>query len=543
MNRTAVRRHLLLPGRHHLLTRFQAAYLHRALEGGCADPDGRAVAFAPDADVLFAVTSANHANTRRNPFELHRREAAIERFGLQEGLRCLAFGIVDTVPTDRFAEVVCTTIEVATAGAIRPTPADTAVACSTPEVAAMYRDAGFSVIGVEADEEAPGPARPWTVLELLAGAAPSETSVTTTAGVAVPDPVGLGESLAHPASLDVLRRYGLDARLRMLFADPMVTEDAALTDTRDHATYARSFEDASARKWAQVGPLVRPGRIVDIGCATGGLLEQAGADARLRESDLFGIEIDRTLFAQAVFKAEQRRFPNPNTFLLHRNVLAGPAFPDASIDTTLTVALTHEITSYGGGIPQLEALARAVFAHTRPGGIWITADVVGPDDPDRPVRLAVATDDGAHVAEPLDLEALAPADVGRAVAGLSTWSRLLQFARDFPRLSGGAFAPVVLAPGLVELPLAQAMEFMTRKDYVDSWLSECHERFCDLTPDAWWGLLERTGFTVDPASHAWRNEWLVEHRFDPVARLSDAATGEPLPWPVTHVLAAGTRQR
>ncbi len=42
---------LLFPGRHHVLTRFQADYLRRW----------------PGVTIVWAVTSANHENTKRNP--------------------------------------------------------------------------------------------------------------------------------------------------------------------------------------------------------------------------------------------------------------------------------------------------------------------------------------------------------------------------------------------------------------------------------------------------------------------------------------------
>jgi hypothetical protein len=57
-------RYVLFPGRHHLLTRFQADYLHRLAADSAAT-------------IVWAVTSANHDNTRRNPVPYHRREAAI----------------------------------------------------------------------------------------------------------------------------------------------------------------------------------------------------------------------------------------------------------------------------------------------------------------------------------------------------------------------------------------------------------------------------------------------------------------------------------
>ena len=83
---------VLFPGRHHLLTRFQADHLAKL--GGT---------------VVWAVTSANHENTRRNPVPYHRREAAIERFSVLTGLRSVVVPVFDTAPTDRFAEVTLKT--------------------------------------------------------------------------------------------------------------------------------------------------------------------------------------------------------------------------------------------------------------------------------------------------------------------------------------------------------------------------------------------------------------------------------------------------
>jgi hypothetical protein len=71
--------YVLFPGRHHLLTRFQAAYLERAVAVGVLDTEG-AQADCRGAQVIFAVTSADHGTTRRNPLPAHRREAQIERY-------------------------------------------------------------------------------------------------------------------------------------------------------------------------------------------------------------------------------------------------------------------------------------------------------------------------------------------------------------------------------------------------------------------------------------------------------------------------------
>lgn len=528
-------RRVLFPGRHHLVTRYQVDYLRALRAGLVRDLDGRRVRCAPDVEVVWVVTSANHSGTRRNPLPGNRREALVENVAVREGLPSVVVPVPDVAPHPRFAALVLTSV--ATATGAEPTPEDTVVACSTPAVIDAYRGLGFRVAGVELDGDGPGGpgadgevvARPWDVVELLA--ARDER----------------WQDLAHPAVPGFYARYGLVGHVREIFADPVVSGDGDLTTTRDYRTYAAAFEEASARKWAQVAPHVRPGRVVDIGCATGGLLEHAAREPRLHESDLFGVDVARHLVAEAEHKKAQGVFANPNVWFVQANILARSVMPDASVDTTLTVALTHEVSSYGDGVADVETFARRVRAHTRPGGVWVNADVCGPAEPDRAVVLTLRTDDGAPAAGdgPLgartDLDDLAREDVASYVGGLSTDARLAQFAHDFPRSSGAAFAPERTGPGRWRLTLREAMEFLTRKDYVDNWLSEAHERFCDLSGPGWASLLEDAGFVLEPGSGAWRNDWLVEHAFAPVAALHDAATGERVDWPDTHVLTVARR--
>lgn len=512
-------RYVLLPGRHHLLTRFQAVALRDLVAGRGVDRDGDVIAFEDPVTVVWAVTSANHAGTRRNPIPAHRREAAIERFSATEGLRSLVVWVFDTAPTDRFADVTVANVEAATGLVL--TPADTIVACSTPEVVALYEDLGFRIAPLELDHP-DAPERPWDVLErLVAG---DQTWC----------------DLAAEATVDLYDRYGLEAYIREVCSDPITDDEGGLTDTRDYRTYMRSFEAAADRKWALVGPHVVPGRIVDVGCATGGLLEVAARDPRLHESDLYGIEIARHLFEECVHKKAQGAFANPNTFFLQRNVLAAPAFRNRSVDTTITIALTHEVFSYGDGEASLRSLADVLFAQTAPGGVWLNSDVCGPDDPDRPVVLHLRRDDGVDAKQARDLEGLSVPEVNDHVASLSTRARFLQFAQDFRHYAKVAFEYEEGADGAFACSLSDAMEFLSKKDYADNWQSECHERFCGLDTAGWCALSEAAGFTVDPASRGIRNDWLIEHRFAPVARL-EAPDGTPLPWPTTHVLLVARR--
>lgn len=526
---------VLFPGRHHLVTRFQVDYLTRLLAGQEADSTGAPLPLAPGAQVVWALTSATHSGTRRNPVPAHRREALIERVALAADLPSLVVPVADVPRSDGFAHTVVAAVE-ASLG-VRLTPATTVVACSTPAVAALYAAAGFAVAPVELGAD-PEPVRPWDVLEMLATGDPA------------------WRDLAHPQAVDYIDRYALAAAIRLIHHDPTVSAEGDLTQTRDYASYAADFDGASDRKWAQVAPYVQPGRVVDLGCAAGGLLERAAREPALEESDLYGVDVARHLIAEAEHRKAQGVFANPNVFFAQRNLLRAPVFPDASVNTTLTVALTHEISSYGDGVRDLATLARRIFAHTAPGGVWINSDVVGPDGGDRVVHLhldetadeaaadTTDTTDTTATTEPAavaDYSGWPREDVAAHFSALSPAGRLRQFTRDFPALSGGMCDVRWVAPGVAELDLRTAMEFLYTRDYTENYLSECHERFCDLTLGGWADLLTGAGFEVDRDSHAWRNDWLVDNRVSVGARITDAGTGEAVPWPTTHVFLVARR--
>lgn len=509
-------RYVLFPGRHHLLTRFQARYLTRLVTGELTGASAPTVDASQPPSIVWAVTSANHSNTKRNPVAYSRREAAIERFSAAEQLRSLVVPIVDVPKTDRFAAVTVNTANAALNATLDPT--NTIVACSTPAVADLYAALGFAIAGVEADVH-PAPARPWDVLELLLGGDSS------------------WEQLAHPASVDVFDRYGLVEQIRTVVADPVVGAEGGLTDTRSYRTYIASFEAAATRKWEQAAPFVEPGRIVDIGCATGAMLELAALDPRLDESDLYGVEVARHLYEECQHKKAQGVFANPNTFFYQRNILTGPVLPDRSVNTTLTFALTHEIYSYGGGIEALRQFVTTIYQHTAPGGVWINSDVCGPDDPDRVVQLAFDT--VPTPAAPVPLETMSSSAQHSTVAALSPADRLVQFAADFARHTAQPFE-VHWDGTVAQLQQRQALEFLSKASYVDNWLSETHEQFCALTWADWVELVERVGFDVDVRSGPWTNEWVTANLFAPLAQLRDTSAAA-LPWPTTHLLLVARR--
>lgn len=527
--------YVLIPGRHHVLTEFQATWL-RDLVGARSATDlaGAPLGFAEPVVAVWAVTSANHGNTRRNPVPGHRREAAIERFAADVGVESEVY-LVDDVPTTaRFADHVLKDVEVQSHGRLRLTPDNCAVATSTPSVIEMFEELGFSILPLELGDrrtEAFTTPRAWDVLLRIVEAGQQWRS----------DPDYC--ELAHASTRRIFERYAIGDRIVDLHEDPVVGDEGDLTETRDYNTYVRSFDQGAERKYALVRDLVEPGRIVDIGCATGAVLKLMGEDTRLRESDLYGIEVARPLYEICQHRKALGEFANENTFFYQRNILRTDLFPERSVQTTTTFSLTHEIESYVGRDALVE-FVRRVFRHTAPGGVFVNYDVVGPDERDREVLLVLDDQDGV-LDDGRGLDGEESDSVRAYVDGLSTWGRFERFARDFRAAEHESVTweeAEVDGRRAARLALADAMEFLSKKDYTDNWLSEMHERFCFFSYADWVALLEDTGFRVAPGSRSFRNPWVVEHRFEPVAALHDA--GDPslvLDWPVTNLLLAARR--
>jgi SAM-dependent methyltransferase len=514
-------KYMLIPGRHHTLTRFQADWIKGCYRGYWKDNRGDPIFIDANTTFIFAVTSANHHTTRRNPISSQHRVSQIELFGKIEQLEVLVATLADVPMNDRFATHVIDMVRVDLE--IDLTPDNTLVAVSTA-VGDQYRALGYRTGGLELD--VPGTLLAWDLVT-----------------EAEDDNWSLFASEAHPSSVDLWTRYGLVSKVRQIFNDNIVSgQDGSLTDTRLYGTYAQAFEESASRKWSQIREWVVPGRIVDVGCATGQLLVEAGKDERLSQSDLVGIESDRWLHSQAVHRAEQGDFGNPNTVFYRRNILNGDTFLPKSVDTTITAALTHEIYSYGERDADLDKITKAIARHTRSGGVWINLDVCGPSDGDQIVLLELSTEDGMDTPAIEDIQSLASEIASARLKASSSWSRLLQFKQDWSGLSKLPWSGVIIRKGIVRTTLKDAMEFMLHKDYTENWLSELHESFTYRDWETWVSEVNRAGFEVAPGSGTYLNEWIVANRFDNVGKLT-TEDGHTLPWPATHMCLVAQQTR
>ena len=529
---------LLFPGRHHLLTDFQFKYLYHLVQNGLHDTldvDQQPLEMDGKIErIIFAVTSANHSNTRRNPVPFHLRAMAILDFSQELGIPSFVYPIDDVGYLDDFAGYTLKKIRHDSDGALDLTPENTLVACSSP-VMNMYEKMGFRILPVELANRHNWEMRatsPWDLVEMIGRAGKQW---------------GKDRQIfdrVHKSSYLIWSQYGLGEKVERLFSDDMIGADGDLTESRDYGSYVRQMDEIAQLKYQETAPFIRPGRIGDIGCAVGTWIKLAARDPRFRESEFFGIEVAQQLYRICLQRKENGEFPHPYIFFSQKNAVTELCFEPNSMDTIHTSSLTHEIESYGDR-QDLHAFIRKRCEELAPGGVWVNRDVVGPDEKERIVLLKLNAADGRN--EDWEQNFEERDELKNYLAGLSTRALFLRFARDFRagedyefayrwvEIDGGEFA---------ELRLDRAMEFISKKDYHSNWASEMHETFCFWNFADWQRELEEAGFILDRKSRAYTNKWLVENRYAGKAELYEVREGDlrRMSYPVTHTLIVAEKR-
>jgi hypothetical protein len=125
---------------------------------------------------------------------------------------------------------------------------------------------------------------------------------------------------------------------------------------------------------------------------------------------------------------------------------------------------------------------------------------------------------------------------------LSSAARFKRFCNDF-RLEEGDTIQVEWKQKddatYAVLRYADFCDFLAKKDYTDSWRSEMHERFCFWNYADWEDVLQKAGFTIHAASKPVQNQWLIENRFAPAAKVykeNDQGELVEMPHPHTNML-------
>ena len=530
------RMYLLIPGRHQLLTQFQFDYLQRIISNGLQseqDAFGNPILQHEKIDaILFAVTSSNHSNTRRNPLPFYLRAISIEAFGNELNIPVYIYGIDDVGSLNNFADYTIKRIKHESEGQISCTPENTIVVCSTP-VLQMYHSSGFTILPAELDDMNTwhhSTAMPWDVVERIASN-PEWKS----------DPFVLQHM--HPTSFNVWDKYKAGDKVQLLFRDAMISNDGDLTETRDYNVYVRQMDDIAEMKYQDTAAFIQPGRIGDIGCAVGSWIKLACKDPRFRESDFYGIEVSRYLYELCQQRKINGEFANPFVFFSKKNAVTGLAFDRSSMNTIHTSSLTHEIESYGSRADLLQFI-RNRHEELVHGGVWINRDVVAPYNKEEEILMQLNDTDGSNEDPHKAFED--KASLSAYLQQLSTYARFLRFSKDFRQHEGYQLLyteTIIDQKKYIRLSLRNAAEFLSRKDYTDNWMSEMHETFCFWDFNEWKEQMEMAGFMIHPSSVAFTNDWIVENRWKGKAELFTMKDGKPAPtaYPVTTMFLIGVK--
>ncbi|MGN6492958.1 MAG: transferase [Agriterribacter sp.] len=528
--------YLLIPGRHQLTTKFQQRYLAKLAGDGLAtmkDVYGKPIALTePVTAIIFAVTSANHSNTRRNPLPFYLRAITIEAMSGQWQVPVYIYGIDDVGNLDGFAAYTLKRIKHESDGYLNCTPQNTIVICSTP-VLRLYEALGFTILPAELhniDTWTYKETMPWNLVEYIAGCANWLED-------------DFVKKEMSDAAYEVWKKYHLGDRVQLLFQDHMISSDGDLTETRDYNVYVRQMDDIAELKYGETARFLKPGRIGDIGCAVGSWIKLATKDDRLRESDFYGVEVSRHLFEICRQRKENGEFKNPFVFFSQKNAVTGLVFDQDSMNTIHTSSLTHEIESYGSHADLLQFIKNR-HRELAPGGVWVNRDVVAPFDKEKQVYMQLDESDGSN--DNPYIEFNEREKLSHYLQSLSTYGRFLRFAKDFRKSEGYHFVYEKIkieGQWFLKLALKDAAEFLSRKDYTDNWQSEMHETFCFWDFNEWRHALLDAGFTIHAESSAFSNQWIVDNRWKGKATLFEWKNGTltPMDYPVTHMVLIGLK--
>ena len=490
---------LLFPGRHHMLTKFQHDYLRDLIKNAKPKIDR----------IIFAVTSANHENTRRNPIPLYLRVLAIDKFACDLGCSVKICPIPDVKPTQKFAEFILKQIFYQS-GELLNTK-NTVLACSTPNVTKMFKKLGLKNFPAELISIKPekySTLRPYEVIELLVKAGKNWRLNNE------------WKKYAHKATQEVYFDYAIGDVIVEVFKDSLLNEDADITETRDYNTYARSMDNTTQIKFAEIKPFVSEGKIVDAGCSTGTLIRLLAKE--FKESDIIGIEATRKFYEFC----KMQEYDNPFVFFYRRNVVDQNFRPN-STNTFIYSSILHEVYSYLGERALLKLL-KHTYLQLAHGGRIVIRDVVGPENPNLNVFMELNEKDGKPAGK---------------ITGLSTYSKFFRFAKEFvPRKI--KFSEIKFGgKKYIYLKLRDAYEYMSKMTYTDNWKSELHEEFGFYSFKKWKAVLRKAGFEVIIGSHQFQNPYIIENKYKSRVTLFVKSDNKlkSIGYPPTNMVLAGEK--
>lgn len=549
--------YLLFPGRHLLTTAFQQEYLWDILRLPISKLD-ILNEFKGDKNekishIIFAVTSANQENSRYNPVPFYFRSLGIDRFSKEYrdslNIKCDIVPIPHFNPSEHFAEFTLKELKEQAEGGLDLNPTNTIVLCSTPALIEMYTKLGFSILPAEynASEKKVTSKIPIDYIKILAlSDGVWQNNEELNKGLSKSE-IGLWNDFPI-----------IPKKIMRLWRDPLLTEEGSLTETRNYSTYAfgMAHKNLLEAKYNDIKNPIIPGKIVDEGCADGALITLIAKD--FPDSDIIGIELTSEFTAR--FLERQRAGEFGGTYVhIHQRNLMDKIFEDNSIDTTICNSTTHEIWSYGNKEESLLHYINLKHSQLKDGGHLVIRDVVGPENKEKNVYMDLNQTDGSE--ENIFKVCNDAVSLQEHLSTLSTYAKFLRFAGDYlgdMRKSGrrGEDTKVLYKEEIVNgkkyivTSLKNAVEFITKKDYLDNWQSELNEEFAFWSFSEWKNSLRKAGFRIvenpnepENSSRAFSISWVVENRFINKVLLFEMIDGSlvQMQYPVTNMVLIGEK--
>jgi SAM-dependent methyltransferase len=540
---------LLIPGRHLLASDFMDKYLESVLKtpfDQLAWVNGVAYHGEPITQIIFPITSANQHGSRFNPVPLYARIAGLERvtarFREQYNLHIVYVPVPHIQTTTNFANFILK--QVAAESGVGLDINSTIVWTSTEALISQFADMGFPVLPAEWNMET---ATYWQL---------PPTQIIAQLVTAPWNSSNPAYSLVSEGTRSLWNDMPeIPQHIARLWNDPLLTDSGSLTDSRNYGVYTVGMgnHDVLDVKFNDIKSAIKEGKIVDEGCADGALMVKLAQT--FPDSDIIGIDITGEFVSRVEERQRAGDFGNSFVHVYQRNILE-PIFSENTIDSVICNSTLHEVWSYGDGAPSVRAYLKQKFTQLKPGGRLVIRDVVGPPQKDQTVFMKLNTTDGINAA--IDDREIWKETPTKA---LSTQARFFRFADEFlrdMRDSGkrGENTKLVFTvvnrdgSTFIKLPLASAIEFLSRKDYHENWVSEMNEEFTFWDFEEWQQELTAASFSIahDSAkpsafSHTYRNEWIIKNRYEPSASLwiEEGGALVTYPFPVTTMVLVGEK--
>ncbi len=458
--------------------------------------------------IIFAVTSADHSNTRRNPLPLYLRTMAITEFVHDLQCEVKIYPIPDIPQSEKFADYLIKQIFYQSGEKL--TSKNTILACSTPEVIKSFEKLGFKNLPVElldGKSQKYLALRPFEIINLIVKSKNWKHDETW-------------KQYAADATQDIYLEYSSGDLIKELFSDSLLNDNADLTDTRDYNTYAVGMDKNMEFKFKDIAPFVVEGKIVDAGCGTGALINLLAKN--YKESDIIGIEATRKFYEFC----KMQDFGGAFVFFYRRNI-TDQNFKENTINTFIYSSVLHEIYSYISEKTLIQVLKHTYYELCNRGRI-IIRDVVGPKNPNDTVLLELNEKDGKDKGE---------------IKELSTYAKFFRFVKDFIPKKITFKEKTIEDKKLIELRMQDAYEFLSKMTYVDNWLSEMHEEFGFWSFDKWKAELEKVGFRIVEGSKEFKSEYIIEKIYKPRAKLYKLEKEglKEIDYPCTNMILSGEK--